>query len=333
MTTWRKLRRRVGIAVIVACIPAPCLFALWTGMQVASPTRRPLMDYHRGFLDSPEAHGIRIEAFTASDGSPCLLVSPATSGTPGSRGAIIRRQLTERGIRLTPFGNITGNLVLAHGRKGRKEDYLPVAERFCAVGFRCIIPDLPAHGTHPAATTTYGLREAWIPARVLDDAACKFGFEKHPAGLMGMSMGGSVAVHSAAMPDSPWRALVVISSFDSFSSIIEGQARLHAGASLGHLWATATGGFYQIITGISLENIRPDLRAASIHIPALIAHGGADRAVPTSAGRHLFESIPTTTSKKWIVVPGADHDNVFVTDFPIYAEIAGWMIRHVAPAS
>ncbi len=302
-------------------------------MQIASPNRRPLMDYHRGYLESPEAHGIRIEAFTASDGSPCLLVSPATSGTPGRRGAIIRRQLTERGISPPPFGSIAGTLVLAHGRKGRKEDYLPVAERFCAAGFRCIIPDLPAHGMHPAATTTYGLREAWIPARVLDDAARKYGFEKQPAGLMGMSMGGSVAIHSAAMPDSPWRALVVISSFDSFSSIIEGQARLHAGASLGHLWAAATSGAYQNITGISLSGIRPDLRAADIHIPTLIAHGSADRAVPTPAGRRLFESIPPATSKKWILVPGADHDNVFVTDFPIYAEIAAWMIRHVAPAN
>jgi hypothetical protein len=32
---------------------------------------------------------------------------------------------------------------------------------------------------------------------------------------------------------------------------------------------------------------------------------------------------------KWIEVPGADHDNVLITTYPIYAGIAGWMLRHV----
>lgn len=333
MTVWQKHRRWIVISGITLAIAGPCLFALWTGMQIASPTRRPLMDYHRGFLQSPETYGIIIDTFTASDGSPCLLVTPAASGPPGKRGAVIREQLSTRSIPLPAFGEVVGTLVLTHGRKGRKEDYLPIAERFCAVGFRCVIPDLPAHGDHPVATTTYGLREAGVPARVLDDAARKYGFPKHPAGLMGMSMGGSVAIHSAAMPDAPWQALAVVSSFDSFSSIIEGQACLHAGTSLGHLWAAATGEAYQKFTGIPLCDIRPDLRAASIHIPTLIAHGSADQSVPMAAGRRLFDALPTTTNKKWIRIPDAGHDNVFVTDFPIYSEIAAWMILHLKPTN
>jgi hypothetical protein len=32
---------------------------------------------------------------------------------------------------------------------------------------------------------------------------------------------------------------------------------------------------------------------------------------------------------KWIEVPGAGHDNVLTTTYPIYADIAGWMLRHV----
>jgi hypothetical protein len=33
---------------------------------------------------------------------------------------------------------------------------------------------------------------------------------------------------------------------------------------------------------------------------------------------------------QWIEIPGADHDNVLITDFPIYAAIAEWMFKHVA---
>jgi len=323
----RRHWRAAVISSILAIVLTACGLVLWAGTQIASPTRRPLMDYHREFLSNPAAHGLRIDRFTASDGTPCLVCSP--SGTPGDRGIKIRQQLTARGVALQPAGKITGNLVLLHGRKGRKEDYLPIAERLCAVGFLCVIPDLPAHGNHPANIATYGVREAELPARVLDEASRKFAFEKQPAGLLGMSMGGSVAVHAAALTDAPWRALVVISSFDSFPAAIEGQASRYIGTTLGPLWASAANSVYRWKSGIDLSDIQPRHHAASIRIPTLIAHGTADRVVPMTAGRRLFESLPDTTVKKWQEIPGADHDNVLITSFPIYADIAEWMIRQV----
>jgi pimeloyl-ACP methyl ester carboxylesterase len=199
----------------------------WSSHQVASPTRRALMDYHLEYLANPESHGIRIEKFTASDGTPCLVCVP--EGNPGRRGTIIRTQLGERDVPLPPFGGIQGTLVLVHGRKGRKEDYLPIAERLCAAGFRCIIPDLPAHGDHPHDIATYGVREAALPARVLDEASMLFKFDPEPAGLIGMSMGGSVAMHAMSEPEAPWKALVIISSFDSFPTVIKNQATRYSG--------------------------------------------------------------------------------------------------------
>jgi uncharacterized protein len=286
-----------------------------------------LMDYHREFLTNQAAHGIRIERFSASDGTPCLIVTP--DGTPGERGIIIRRQLAERGLAVPPFGKITGTLVLTHGRKGRKEDYLPIAERLCAAGFRCVIPDMPGHGDHPADIATYGLREAGLPARVLDEASRKFGFETTPAGLIGMSMGGSVAVHAAGLENASWKALVVIASFDSFKSAIHGQAVRHAGATLGSFWAEASDSVYQWKSGVSLGDIRPSMHAANIYIPTLMAHGTADEVVSMESGRKLYDAFPSSTVRKWVEIPDAGHDNVLVTSYPIYAEIAGWMMNHV----
>lgn len=323
----RKYWKRIFIAMLLLAAPAAWYAVQWAGDEIASPPRRALMDYHREFLTKPTEHGLRIESFTASDGTPCLVCFPA--GQVGERGRKIRDQIQERGILLPAFGEIKGTLVLTHGRRGRKEDYLSIAERLCASGFRCVIPDLPAHGDHPAKLATYGIREAGLPAMVLAEASTKFNFDPQPAGLMGMSMGGSVAIHSAALTDSPWRALVIVSSFDSFSEVIEGQAGRHAGITIGPIWARATAGVYQKRTGIALSDIQPRLRAASITVPTLVAHGGADSVIPPAAGRRLFDSLPTSTTRKWVEIPGADHDNVLITPFPIYAEITEWMIRNV----
>lgn len=325
----RRHWRKTMAIVLLGTVAMACGMIFWAGTQIASPSRRPLQDYHREYLSAPTAHGLVIERFTASDGTPCLVCSPNAEGTPGDRGRKIREQLTARELDLPEFGKIRGTLVLCHGRRGRKEDYLPIAERLCAAGFRCILPDLPAHGDHPETIATYGVREAGLPARILREAATKFGFDRQPAGLIGMSMGGSVAVHAADLPDAPWRALVVISSFDSFSATISDQASRYIGPTLGPTWASGTDGVYRWKTGISLNDIQPTRHAAHITIPTLIAHGSADRVVSMAAGRRLFDALPATTVKRWEEIPTADHDNVLITHHPIYADIVEWMIRHV----
>jgi pimeloyl-ACP methyl ester carboxylesterase len=326
----RKRWRGILISTVLLILLIVTGLILWAGAQIASPSRRPLMDYHREFLSDSTAHGYKVDRFIASDGTPCLVVTPDPSGNLGDRGNIIRRQLASRGLPLAPAGNVIGTLVLCHGRTGRKDDYLPIAERLCAAGFRCVMPDLPAHGDHPAAITTYGLREATLPARVLNEAATHFSFDPQPAGLLGMSMGGSVAMHAADQTNAPWKALGIISSFDSFPTVIKAQASRYIGTTMGPAWADVTDLVYHWKSGISMQDIQPRLHAARIMIPTLIAHGTADQVVSISSGRKLFDALPTTTVRKWVEIPGAGHDNVLVTSYPIYADIAEWMLRHVA---
>ena len=142
-------------------------------------------------------------------------------------------------------------------------------------------------------------------------------------------MGGSVAMHAADQPNPPWKALVVISSFDSFPTVIKGQASRYIGSTLGPIWASATDRVYQSKSGIHLADIQPQLHARQITIPTLVACGTADPVIPLSSARNLFDSIPATTPKRWVEIPGADHDKVLVTSYPIYADIAEWMLRNV----
>lgn len=321
--------------LLVLCLA--CLVPLGAGWlaagQLAHPPRRPLQDYHYEFLDNPGLHGVVLHPFVCTDGTPALVCEPGPQDTIGKRGLLIREQLARKNIALPPPGKMVGNLVLVHGRRGRKEDYLLIAERFCAVGFRCILPDLPAHGDHPGSTACYGVKESGIPDAVLREAAARFGFAPEPAGIMGISMGGAVSVRSVANNETPWRAAVFLATFDTLEHVINHQASGHAGHWLGGIWQAITGWCYERNTGLPVDAANSAGLVPSLKCPVLLGHGTADRVIPIECGRLLYEALPANIEKRWVEIPGADHDNVLITDFPIYAEMSEWMLRHVPHAA
>lgn len=321
------MKRRFIIAGLVLLLPLAA--GWWAADQLAHPPRRALQDFHREFLADPAAHGVLLKNFSCTDGTPVLVCEPDPRGALGKRGEIIREQLTKKNLTLQPPAQIVGNLVLVHGRRGRKEDYLLIAERFCAAGFRCILPDLPAHGDHPATTAYYGVMEAPLPALVLHEAAAKFGFDPKPAGIMGLSMGGAVSVRSAVAGDAPWRAAVLVSTFDTLDQVVRHQAAGLAGSWFGPVLHGITGEVYEWQTEMKTTAANSIALVPRLKCPTLIAHGTDDHVIPIECGRRLFAALPANIEKRWVEIPGADHDNVLITDFPIYAEMAEWLLRHV----
>lgn len=321
------MKRRFIIAGVLLLLPLAA--GWWAADQLAHPPRRPLQDFHRDFLADPAAHGVTLKTLTCTNGTPVLVCEPEPGGALGKRGTIIREQLARKNLTLPPAGRIVGSLVLVHGRRGRKEDYLLIAERFCAAGFRCILPDLPAHGDNPATTAYYGVLEAHLPALVLHEAAAKFGFDPQPAGIMGLSMGGAVSVRALTGRDAPWRAAVLVSTFDTLDHVVRHQASSLAGDWLGAVWQSLTGWFYERRTEMAISTANSIALAPRLRCPTLVAHGAADRVIPIECGRRLFAALPAGIEKRWVEIPGADHDNVLITDFPIYAEMAEWLLRHV----
>lgn len=298
--------------------------------QLLHPPRRALQDYHIEFLDHTAAHGVILRRFTCSDGTPALLCEPEVRSKPGRRGEVIREQLVARGATLRPYGEMTGTLVLVHGRRGRKEDYLLIAERFCAAGFRCVLPDLPAHGDHPGRMAAYGVHEGGLPALVLREAAARFGFDPAPAGIMGLSMGGAVSVQACVKNDAPWLAAVIVSTFDTLPNVVRHQSASIAGEWAGGALAKMTGWMFQSRAGFPLDRADSAAVVARMRCPTLMAHGTSDSVIPITLGRRLHDALPAGLETEWIEIPQADHDNVLITDFPIYARMAEWMLRHVA---
>jgi len=321
--------KRRNVILVVIVVMAPMAAGWLAAGQLAHPSRRPLQDYHREFLADPAAHGVVLKSFECADGTPSLLCEPMPGGVLGKRGRVVREQLMQKKVKLPAAGGIIGNVVLVHGRRGRKEDYLLIAERFCAVGFRCILFDLPAHGDNPGDTACYGVREARLPAAVLKEAVAKFGFAEQPAGIMGISMGGAVSIRSAAAPDAPWKAAIFVSTFDTLEHVVSYQASQIAGEWPGSVWSRITGWFYRQKTGVDIGDINSIALVPEIRWPVMVAHGTADHVVPAECGRRLYAALSAGIEKRWVEIPGADHDNVLITDFPIYAEMAEWLLRHV----
>jgi len=320
----KKFLRRSLIVVFLLCSVAFVAMG-WIGSgHVVSPPRRALQDYHRERLDDPAAFGLRITSYTGPGGSPCHLIEPRPGGTKSHRSREIRQALPH----LPPWGEIRGTIVMLNGHGGRKEDHLPVCERFCAAGFRCLTPELPGHGDHPSTTASFGKNEtAWIEACV-DDLHDRFALRQQPVFLYGMSQGGAIALQTAAAHPARWAGVISTASFASLDRII---ARSAADISpklapLAPVAGAAVGMGTWFRAGFLPSDICPADAARNLTMPVMIIHGTADEFIPYSHAEEIHSKIPTTR-KILRPVQGANHADVLATDSSrIFVEMAAFLI-------
>lgn len=308
---------------ITAALIVAFLGLIWlSSSRLTKPSRRSLQDYHRDILSNAAAHGLTIRSFTVGS-IPSLLCEPTV--TPSPKGTKLRTELQAMGLTVPPAGEMRATLVLLHAHGGRKEDHLPVAERFCAVGFRCVLPDLPGHGDHPATFATFGHTEVTLPGEVLRAAAEQFHFNAAPAGLFGVSQGGAISVQAAARVEEHWFAVAEVAGFAALDEVIDGQARrlfgpLHQPAH----WLVEQ--LVQARAGFAPHSIRPVDAAAKLTIPILIAHGDADSFVTPEHAQRLFDAAPASL-RQFMNIPGAEHGNVLITDAPVYATVSRFYLN------
>lgn len=320
-----------GIIVFSAFIVA-AYFAglLYLAHDLLHPWRMPLQEYQKDWLQNPALHGITITPYNCDSGRiPCLMVAPDIHSGIGTRGTLLRTELEASGSQLNSFGTTQGILVLLHGRHGRKENLLAVAERFAAVGFNCVIPDLPAHGDNPADTSRFSLgkSEENIAANVLDDARRVFHDYKSPAGLWGLSMGGAYAAHAAAKFPDLWQTIVIVSSFDSLVGVIEDKLADYSipfPKAAKPILLT----YIRLLGNIDYNEVMPAHWSQTVRIPALVVHGDQDKLITFSRGKNLFDSFKNSPQKQWLTIDGAGHNDILITKAPLYAVMSRWFLSH-----
>lgn len=322
-----RARRLLRWAVFALSLALLFIASAWLqSVTLFSPARKPLEPHHLAALGDPRGQGLRIRSHGCMGGlTPCLLVEPVAEAAPGRRGMLLRQQLSTAGVALPPYGEARGIVVLLHGRQGRKEDLLPVAERFAAAGLRSVIPDLPGHGASAFPRSGFGAApgEAELPRQVLQELQARFALPPQPAALWGMSMGGAYAVRAAAQDPQAWKALAVVSSFDSLGEVVDRQIRRSLGP-LAPLFRGTLDGIDRLRGTVDIAAVQPRDWAARVRTPALVVHGSRDPLVPAERGRALYEALGSR-DKGWIDVPGGTHDGVLVTEMPLHAQMSGWL--------
>ncbi len=325
------MRARKLIFAVIAVPSVAFVLVGWAVASVFMPVRPALTADQTLLLDDPARAGLRVMSLDCLQGqAPCLVVSPKSGSAPGQRGRRLRQQLQSRGVTLPPYGQVVGTIVLLHGRNSRKEQMLRIAERFAAAGFRCVIPDLPGHGNSPLAQARFGTSdfERMLPARLLADVQEKLNWRPAPAFLWGYSMGGAVALHAAAEETANWRGLVIVSSFDRLDTVVDAHLNRHLGqlAAMHTTWFSPIGALFGTP---DIDSIQPSRIAPSVHVPTLVIHGDRDQTIDPARGRALYSSLGSA-DKQWITVPGAGHQDVFITDMPLFARTAAWMLARLA---
>lgn len=329
MRRFRRPLLRICL-VLALLVLAAMVVTGWLGSErLVSPARRGLQDYHRDILAKPAEYGLQIEPFTTAGGTPCLLVTAATSPGVAVKSNIARAELARRGVVAPPWGARIGTVVLLYGHAGRKEDHLPICERFCAAGFRCLLMDIPGQGDHPAPVGSFGLNEAALVEATLDDAAARFSFPASPACLFGVSQGGAIALQTAARSPGKWKAVASVATFASLDQPVLRAAEdllpdgLHFCSPLA---AFSVGCGTRVRAGFWPSEVRPVAAAAKLNQPVFIGHGDLDAYIGIDQARAIFAAIPGG-KKRFRVVEGADHNHVLsVGSHALYADLCQFFL-------
>lgn len=292
--------------------------------RIVAPRRPFLSDFHTEILRKPAEHGLVLREYRTSEDMPYLLCRPGPRPSP--KGVLLREQLRQRGHTVSSTAHRT--VLILHGHGGRKEDSLPIAERFCALGYHCLLPDLPGHGANPDPIATFGKRE--VPLLL---ALCRQAIPQHqlPAdiSLLGFSQGGAIALQLAADPQTQV-SFAALTAFSTFANLGEAVARqAHQSPLLAAILPLVKFNLH-LRYDLKLADISPQKEAAQIQIPTLIVHGEQDQIAHLSDAKAIYEHL-ASSSKRLLIVPEAGHSDTLLKGHELYAEMAVFFLTKTPP--
>lgn len=208
-----------------------------------------------------------------------------------------------------------GTLLLLHGHKGCKEDMLGLAERFCAEGWRCVIPDLPAHGQNPLRDATFGFTECDLLERMWRQAIAEHAdWLVQPLTVFGYSQGGAIALQLAARQQMPIQAVVSVSAFDDLRQPIRASAGRWAGQwpQVVTVLSTICEWGIRCRAGFWPSETAPISVVERIRVPTLLIHGEEDHFVPCVAAKRLSSRMKNCHVETEVIARAGHFDAIKV---------------------
>lgn len=291
---------RVSPLTLAAIVGASPLAAGWYVAQEITGRRTP----------DPVRHSSRYNL----QGDPVRF--PARDGT-GLRGWWL------------PADTPRGTIVFAHGQSGSLDGDYHLAPPFVTRGFNVLMFDFRAHGRSAGTHVTFGAGEVLDLRGALYWLAQEQNVER--AGALGFSMGGAVALTTAAHDRRIAAVVADCPFFRLHTVIVAGLRRRGVPALIAHPLAALALKIASMAVGTALEVAEPARWATRVRAPVLLVAAGDDRFIPRHETQALYRELPAS-SDLWIV-PDIDHREAYRTHPDAYVErVAGWFETHLPPS-
>lgn len=226
-------------------------------------------------------------------------------------------------------------LVLVHGYGVNKETLLPLGLTLAAAGYRVFLPDLRGHGESTAHYVTFGVRETEDILKVIGELERRKKI-KGRLGLVGVSMGGAVALACAAR-DPRIQTVVAIETMPKLTEVAPYYVKMFMPAMSWMLLSqsavdnTLAQAGQQ--AGCPIDQFDPAALTPKVRVPILFIHGGRDELVPPRYSERLH--AVATAEKRLLILPAANHFDLPLQPQAFRAVLLDWLTRHLkdnAPA-
>lgn len=266
-----------SLVVVITLLQAGCMLASWGAGALLHPSRRPLL--------TPRPQGAEDVTFE--------------SGGLRLKGWLFRAPAFSR-----------GTLVYLHGSGDNRTSGTDIAERFVGRGYNALVYDSRAHGESEGDACTYGYYEKKDLAKAIDL------FATGPVVVLGVSLGGAVALEAAA-EDPRIRAVVSVATFSDLRTVANERAPWVASRSN----IEAAFRLAEEQAHFKVDEASPLLAAPHIEVPVFLIHGEADRETPPAHAERVFSALHG--QKRLLLVPGAGHNDALRPE--VWAQIDTWL--------
>lgn len=207
-----------------------------------------------------------------------------------------------------------GTIVYLHGIGDNRASSIAVASHFSPQGFDVLAYDGRAHGESGGEACTYGYHEKRDLQRVLDQIRIK------PIILLGVSLGGAIALQSAA-EDRRIAAVIAVASFSNLRTVVDERAPFFvAGKHIAEVLRKAEG-----LAHFRVDDVNPAAAAARISVPVLLIHGERDLETPALHSWRIYAKI--RAPKRLILLPDAGHTDCLTSS--TWGQIDDWLGKSV----
>jgi uncharacterized protein len=239
------------------------------------------------------------------DGLAYTLWLPDRMGPAEDRGA------PSRPLPQPPWPGI----VILHGAGSRKENHADFARLACASGWAALAFDARGHGQSDGAMSPQAVQDVIRMVRFL---AATEGVDHSRVAVRGSSLGGFLAIHTAAAADDVAGVIAICPA---------GERELRRGLRRGELEMRVDDP-----AGLDAWLAEHDLRDAVEWIagrPLILLHAEGDEQIPSDWSEELYERAAEPC--KLVVVPGGNHRSL-QHDPEIQAMALRWLERELEAA-